>query len=82
VLIAAKKIKNKSRRWPTAGGLMSTVRRGTILKIRGRAADPASYGKEGRTRCLIFATSYKTRQVKYICAVYALIVCLAKWRAS
>lgn len=61
---------------------MSTIRQGTILKIRGRAADPASYGKEGRTRCLIFATSYKTRQVKYICVVYALIVCLAKWRAS
>lgn len=55
---------------------MSTVRRGTILKIRGRAADPASYGKEGRTRCLIFATSYKTRQVKYICAVYELTVCV------
>lgn len=55
---------------------MSTVRRGTILKIRGRAADPASYGKEGRTRCLIFATSYKTRQVKYICVVHALTMCV------
>lgn len=55
---------------------MSTVRRGTILKIRGRAADPASHGREGGTRCLIFATSYKTRQVKYICVVYALTVCV------
>lgn len=57
---------------------MSTVRRGTILKIRGRAAD-LSTPQEGRTRCLIFATSYKTRQVKYIYKVYALTVC-ARWR--
>lgn len=52
---------------------MSTVRRGTILKIRGRAAD-LSIPREGRTRCLIFATSYKTRQVQYICVVYVLTV--------
>jgi len=61
---------------------MSTVRRGTMLKIRGRAADPASYGKEGRTRCLIFATSYKTRQVKCICVVHALTVCAFLWRQA